>query len=164
MGHAASDEHGLHVSSVEFNLRILASLIFLTFLTYATASMDLGYFDTPVALLIAFGKTTLVILYFMHVRWGSDYVKILSVTGFVFLIFLFAFTLVDVGSRAPEQPWGKYTWPGAAHRTTMIPSVPVVTGHGEHDAHGDEHHAPSSTHSPGHHEDKEAPGSHAQGH
>lgn len=146
--HGHDDEHhGLHVSSVQFNAVILGCLLFLTGLTYWTATLDLGFLDTPLALVIAFTKTSLVILYFMHVRWGSSYVKILAASGFVFLIFLFGFVLSDVSTRTQEQPWGSYTWPGAAHRTGMIPDAPahpasvehgtpdVESGHGSGDGH-----------------------------
>lgn len=121
----AGTAHGVHVSSVKFNAQILGALLFLTALTYITATLDLGFLDTPVALLIAFTKTILVILFFMHVRWSSKYVWILAATGFVFLVFLFGFTFGDVLTRTKELPWDQYTWPGAAHRTGIIGDVPA---------------------------------------
>ncbi|MEL6189886.1 MAG: cytochrome C oxidase subunit IV family protein [Myxococcota bacterium] len=148
-GHDDGGHHDVHVSSVQFNAVILGSLLFLTGLTYWTATLDLGFLDTPLALVIAFGKTSLVILYFMHVRWASSYVKILAMSGFVFLIFLFGFVLSDVATRTQEQPWGDYAWPGAAHRTGMIPDAPahptsvehgtpgIEVGHGGESDHGE---------------------------
>ena len=117
---------GVHVSSIRFNAMILGALLLLTGFTYATALLDLGFLDTPLALVIAFSKTALVMLFFMHVRWGSNYTKFVSVIGFVFLIFLFAFTLADVMTRTREQPWNEHTWPGAAHRAGAKgdPSLP----------------------------------------
>lgn len=137
-----SDHHvegaapGVHVSSVKFNLIILGALLFLTILTYWTATMDLGNgIDTPLALAIAAGKTALVMLFFMHVKYSSHLTKILSVTGFGFLVLFFGFTFADLLSRTPEQPWEKNTWMGAAHRTGIIPDVPASEGHSvEHDA------------------------------
>lgn len=123
--HGGHEDHGLHVSSIRFNAIILGALLGLTLLTYLTASMDLGFLDTPVALVIAFTKTSLVILYFMHVRWASGYVKILAATGFAFLLFLFGFTVADIATRTQEYPWGDYTWPGAAHRTGMQGDLPA---------------------------------------
>ena len=119
-----AEEHHLHVSSIGFNAIILVALLVLTGLTYWTATLDLGLLDTPVALMIAFGKTSLVILYFMHVRWGSGYVKVLAITGFAFLLFLFGFTVADVATRTQEHPWSEYTWVGAAHRTGLLEDAP----------------------------------------
>jgi cytochrome c oxidase subunit 4 len=112
------------VSSVKMNALILGALLFLTGLTYWTATLDLGFLDTPVALLIAFGKTSLVVLYFMHVRWSSSHTKLLAATGFVFLLFMFGFTFSDILTRTREYPWSEYTWPGAAHRTDIVGDVP----------------------------------------
>lgn len=172
MGGAAAsghDDHGLHISSVAFNLQILGSLIGLTLLTYVTAGMDLGFLDTPIALLIAFTKTTLVIMYFMHVRWSSGYVKILAVTGFTFLLLLFGFTFADVVTRTQELPWGDYTWPGAGHRSGMIADVPediearIEAYQESHSNHGESEHGhgaaddhKSDDHKSGHGQEKDA--------
>lgn len=117
MSGAAGAHEGLHVSSVKFNAIILVALLVLTGLTYWTATLDLGFFDTPLAMAIAILKTTLVILFFMHVRWSSSYVMILAASGFAFLILLFGFTFADIVTRTQEMPWNEYTWPGAAHRS-----------------------------------------------
>lgn len=122
--HSGHTDQGVHVSSVKFNAIILAALLVLTGLTYLTATLDLGLFDTPVALLIAFTKTLLVVLFFMHVRWASGLTQILAATGFAFLILLFGFTFADVLTRTRELPWSEYTWPGAAHRTGLIGDQP----------------------------------------
>lgn len=159
MGDAHGD-HDVHVSSVKFNLIILGALISLTILTYVTATMELGFIDTPLALVIAFTKTTLVILYFMHVRWSSSYVKILSGTGFAFLIFLFGFTVADITTRTQEYPWSAPTWVGAAHRSGLIGDVPeaapsvegIVPGVEAHGHHGGAEHGHEAEH--GHDEAK----------
>ena len=45
---------------------VFASLIGLTMLTTGVAFIDLGPFNTVVALVIAFSKMLLVVLFFMH--------------------------------------------------------------------------------------------------
>ena len=157
--HASSEhgeEHELHISSIGFNAQVLAALLFLTGLTYWTATLDLGALDTPVALIIAFTKTSLVILYFMHVRWSSGYVKVLSISGFAFLVLLFGFTFSDLMTRMPEHPWGadnKYTWPGASHRVGWTADVPegIEAAAASHDeSHGSSSHAKPGHAKPGH--------------
>ena len=63
--------------------------------------------DTPVALAIASARRrTLVILYFMHVRWSSKLTWVFAFTGFVFLLILIGFTLSDFWTR----PWLELYW------------------------------------------------------
>jgi cytochrome c oxidase subunit 4 len=44
-------------------------------------------------------KATLVILYFMHVKYSSRLTKLVVVSGFFFLVILLGLTMVDYGSR-----------------------------------------------------------------
>ena len=48
---------------------------------------------------IAVFKASLVILYFMHVRWSPKLVQVTVVTSFLFFGILVAFTLGDYFSR-----------------------------------------------------------------
>ena len=141
--HDHSDENHVHVSPVWLNILVLAALLGLTYATVETAKMDLGMFDTPVALVIAFTKTFLVILFFMHVKWASQHVFVLAFSAFFFLIFLFGFSFSDYLTRHPEKPWAGYTYPGAGYRTGRITRFPVLgpkdAHHGDHGAHGDAH-------------------------
>ena len=50
---------------------IFAILMFCTYLTVQMAFLDLGAFNTVAALLIAVFKATLVVLFFMHVKYSS---------------------------------------------------------------------------------------------
>ncbi|MFT5207016.1 MAG: cytochrome c oxidase subunit 4 [Candidatus Omnitrophota bacterium] len=80
----------------------------LTVLTVAVSFVDMGVFNTFIALAIAITKAMLVILFFMHVKYSSHVVKLYAATGFVWLLILFAFVMSDVCTRnwihAP-QPW-----------------------------------------------------------
>ena len=51
-------------------------------------------------LTIAVTKATLVVLYFMHVRYSSRLTWIVVSTGFVWLMILIAFTMSDETTRA----------------------------------------------------------------
>lgn len=76
----------------------------LTVITVLIAYVDLGVFNTTIALGIAFFKAALVILYFMHVRYSSNLVKVYAAAGFVWLFILMVFTLGDVFTRSWQIP------------------------------------------------------------
>jgi cytochrome c oxidase subunit 4 len=87
---------------------VFVSLIGLTLLTTGVAFIDLGPFNTVVAMAIAFFKMSLVILYFMHVRHSGGLVRITLVAGFFWLALLLGLTMSDYQTRAwtpPPQAW-----------------------------------------------------------
>ena len=78
---------------------VFLSLIGLTLLTTAVAYVDLGAFNTVVALTIAFVKMFLVIWFFMHVRQSGGLVRIALLAGFFWLALLMALTMSDYRTR-----------------------------------------------------------------
>jgi cytochrome c oxidase subunit 4 len=71
----------------------------LTAITVAVAFVDLRIFNTVVALGIAVTKATLVVLFFMHVKYGTRLTWVVAASGFVWMAILFALTLSDYLSR-----------------------------------------------------------------
>jgi cytochrome c oxidase subunit IV len=88
-----------HVSPKGVYYAIFATLMVLTAITVGVAFINLGPFNFPVAISIAIVKATLVILYFMHVKYSSRLTKLVIGTGFFFLLVLFTLTLTDYLSR-----------------------------------------------------------------
>ena len=87
---------------------VFATLIGLTLLTTGVAFIDLGPFNTVVALAIAFCKMLLVILFFMHVRHSDGLVRITVIAGFFWLALLIGLTMTDYRTRtwtSPPQAW-----------------------------------------------------------
>lgn len=84
-------------------LLVFAVLIIGTILTYYTAQWDLDVVfpgaNTLLALIIAFTKMTVVMLYFMHVRWSKELIWLSAVASFFWLIIMFAFTMQDYFTR-----------------------------------------------------------------
>lgn len=70
-----------------------------TLITVWVANFDLGPWNAVVALTIAVAKATLVVLYFMHVRYSSKLTWVFVGAGIIWLIILFAFTLSDYLTR-----------------------------------------------------------------
>lgn len=78
---------------------IFATLLVLTAVTVAVAFFDLGPFNTIVAISIASIKATLIILYFMHARYGSRLVWVFVGCGVLWLGVLLALLMSDYASR-----------------------------------------------------------------
>ena len=85
--------------SLRVYFAVFAALCGLTLLTVWSSAQPLGAWETPVALAIASLKGTLVILYFMHVRWSSRLTWVFAGVGFLFLVILLVFTLSDFVTR-----------------------------------------------------------------
>lgn len=88
-----------HVSPVSLYVTIFLSLMVLTALTVAAAFVNLGQFNFLVALVIAMFKASLVIWYFMHVKYQSNLTKLTVATGLFFLMILLTLTMVDYSSK-----------------------------------------------------------------
>jgi cytochrome c oxidase subunit IV len=89
----------VHVSPLRTYLAIFFTLMVLTAVTVWVAFFDLGPFSNIVAMGIAITKATLVILYFMHLKYSTKLTKLLVASGFFWLGLLFLFTLTDYFSR-----------------------------------------------------------------
>jgi cytochrome c oxidase subunit 4 len=78
---------------------VFGALIVGTLLTVAAAKVDMGPLNNIVMLAIACTKATLVILFFMHVRWSSRLTGVIAMAGFFWLLILFGVGMTDYLSR-----------------------------------------------------------------
>ncbi len=90
---------GHHIVPLRVYFAIFTALLVLTGVTVWVAFLDLGALNTPVALAIAVTKATLVILYFMHVRYSSKLTQLVVVAGFTFFAILVVFLMADPLTR-----------------------------------------------------------------
>jgi len=98
-GFMSEQEH--HIVPVWLYLLIGSTLLFFTWVTYAVSKIDLGAFNTIVALSIASFKATLVVLIFMHVKYTSEKLtKVVILSALFFLGLLLTLSLADFGTRA----------------------------------------------------------------
>ncbi len=88
-----------HIAPVKLYVSIFLTLMALTTITIVVAYVNLGEFNKVVALGIASVKATLVVLYFMHVKYSSRLTKLVVVAGFFFLFVLLGLTMADYASR-----------------------------------------------------------------
>jgi cytochrome c oxidase subunit 4 len=123
--HNQQDEHDQEhhiVSPVTYGLILLALLIF-TGLTVWMSFIDLGewqvainlfawhldtgltlFWNPVVALAIACTKMTLVVLFFMHVKYSRKLTKLTVASGFFLFLVLIGMTMTDYFTRA----WGRW--------------------------------------------------------
>ncbi|MCA8966021.1 MAG: cytochrome C oxidase subunit IV family protein [Planctomycetes bacterium] len=112
-GHTASghDAHGHgelqmghhHVSSSAMFLNVLIALLILTAITVGASRIDFGSANLLIAMAIASVKASLVIAFFMHVKWDTAINKIVFLSSFLFLSLLFIFTLADQATRRMDD-------------------------------------------------------------
>jgi cytochrome c oxidase subunit 4 len=102
--HTAHSSGAGHISPVSLYITIFLALMVGTALTVGAAFVDLGSFNFPVAMLIAVFKASLVVWYFMHVKYQSHLTKLTVSTGLFFLAILLGMMLLDYGSK--EGPPG----------------------------------------------------------
>jgi cytochrome c oxidase subunit 4 len=88
-----------HVVPVRVYLAVFAALLVLTAVTTAAAFYDLGPLGNVVALGIAGLKATLVVLFFMHVRYGTRLIPVVVLAGLFWLAIMIALSLTDYLTR-----------------------------------------------------------------
>jgi cytochrome c oxidase subunit 4 len=106
-----------HIVPKKVYFLVFASLLVLTALTTLAAYVDLDAYlglkvlpmNTVVALAIAICKASLVVLFFMHVKYSSHLVKVVVVAGLFWLAILISLTLSDYKTRElhipKPEPW-----------------------------------------------------------
>ncbi len=92
-------EHKEHLINYGTYVLIWLSLISLTVLTVAVAGVDLKKIALFVALFIAAIKSTLVILYFMHIKFDDAIFKVFFFVALATLASIFILTSFDVFFR-----------------------------------------------------------------
>jgi cytochrome c oxidase subunit 4 len=95
-----SHDHQHVVTPVRTYVTVFLTLIACTGLTVLAASRDFGSLNTPIALAIAIFKASLVVIYFMGVRYNTPLTKVVACAGFFWLFILFGLTLNDYLTRS----------------------------------------------------------------
>lgn len=96
--HDHVDTHAAHTHVVPIWLlvTILGLLLILTFITVAVTHFDFGRtVNVWVAILIAAAKGTLVVLFFMHLRWDSPFNGLCCVAALFFVALFIGITILD---------------------------------------------------------------------
>jgi len=97
-------EHVHHIVSPKIYVIIFVALLVGTALTVWASYVDLGIFNPIIALAIACTKATLVVLFFMHVKYSTKLTKLAIFCGGFLFLTLVGMTLADYITRA----WGQW--------------------------------------------------------
>jgi cytochrome c oxidase subunit 4 len=93
-----------HIVSPVIYMIVGGILLVFTGLTVWASYLELGVFNPIVALAIACFKATIVVLFFMHVKYSSKLTKLTVCSGLFMFLVLIALTLADYSSRG----WGRW--------------------------------------------------------
>jgi cytochrome c oxidase subunit 4 len=97
-------EHEHHVTPPIVYVVIFGTLLVFTALTVGASYIEMGVFNPIVAILIGVIKATLVVLFFMGVKYSTKLTKLTVGAGFFMFLTLVSMTLADYISRA----WGSW--------------------------------------------------------
>jgi cytochrome c oxidase subunit IV len=90
------DHH--HVSPVWQFAAVFGALLFLTVLTFLVSFAGLGPASLPVAMIVAAVKASLVVGYFMHLKYEDRFYSFLMLCSVLFIGIFFTFTLFDMNT------------------------------------------------------------------
>lgn len=92
--HNAAAHHN-HILSPKVYLAVFAALMVGTWLTVWVAGIDLGALNLAVAMTIAVAKATLVVLYFMHLRYSERLNWVFAGAALFWLALLIGLVMAD---------------------------------------------------------------------
>ena len=89
-----------HIIPVSLLAKVFGALVFLTVLTVVTAEyVDLGPLNVPLALAIAAAKASLVVTFFMALKYDKRVNTLVFSVGAIFVVVFLSFTLLDTTYR-----------------------------------------------------------------
>jgi len=89
-----------HIVSPRIYLAVFLALMLGTAATAWVARFDLGQLNIVAAMAIAVSKATLVVLYFMHLRYGHKLTWVFAAASVIWLVILIGLTMADILTRA----------------------------------------------------------------
>ncbi len=93
-----TEEHN-HIVSVKTYLVVFGALMVLLVLTVAASFFNFGPFSAFIAVGIAVAKASLIMAYFMHLRYSSKLVWVFAGLGFFGLIIMILLAMGDYVAR-----------------------------------------------------------------
>lgn len=103
-GHADDGAVHAHISSVPFYVAVFLGLLILTGLTVGQSYVDLGKLNIVFVMLIATMKASLVVTFFMHLKWDNRFNALIFVSTIFFIGVFFAYTMNDTDRRGDLDP------------------------------------------------------------
>lgn len=89
------EQEKVHITPYNVYKVVLVILLFLTAITILVTWVDAGSFAVAIALGVASIKATLVLLYFMHLKFDNWLIKAFVALVFLLLVLVFVITFFD---------------------------------------------------------------------
>lgn len=105
--HDDDEHHGIsHVASVKVLVGTGGSLLFLTIVTVLATKVDFGAnINLAIAMAIAVLKATLVVLFFMHLKYDKLFHSVIFVGAILAASLFVGFTLMDSNQYQQTNIW-----------------------------------------------------------
>ena len=87
------------IVSLKTYIATFVSLMVLLIITVLVAYVDLGELNLAAAMAIAVLKAVLIILFFMHIRYGQKLTWVFAGAGFFWLAIMLIFAMCDYATR-----------------------------------------------------------------
>jgi cytochrome c oxidase subunit 4 len=113
--HDDSHGHGIsHVATLKTLIGTGGTLLVLTIVTVLATKIDFGAnINLAVAMVIAVTKATLVVLFFMHLRYDKLFHSVIFVSALLAACLFVGFTLMDSGQYQHTNIWNPSAPPTA---------------------------------------------------
>ena len=114
--HGHDDDHNdlAHVASIKVLLATGTTLLVLTLVTVLATKIDFGAnINLAIAMVIAVTKATLVVLFFMHLRYDRLFHSVVFVSALLAASLFVGFTLMDTSQYQQTNIWNPATPPVA---------------------------------------------------
>lgn len=102
MAHPAHPRVG-HVVPLPVLFSVLGTLLVLTFVTVAASWFDFGRLNLWIALGIALFKASLVLLFFMHLKYDKPFNAIVIIVSLALVVLLIVIALQDSAQYEPQK-------------------------------------------------------------
>jgi cytochrome c oxidase subunit IV len=109
------DHHGIsHVASIKVLVGTGGTLLLLTLVTVLATKVDFGpSINLAIAMFIAVVKATLVVLFFMHLKYDKVFHTVVFVSAILAASLFVGFTLMDSGQYQHTNIWNPDSPPPA---------------------------------------------------
>ena len=92
-----------HVVPLPVLFAVLGTLLVMTFVTVAVSWLDFGRFNLWIALGIAVFKASLVLLFFMHLKYDKPFNAIVVIVSMALVMLFIAIAMTDAKQYEPDR-------------------------------------------------------------
>ena len=125
--HGDHSPHGLgHISPWQTLVKIWVVLMALTILTVMATWVNLGTLNIWIAMGIAVIKGSLVVLYFMHLKYDKPFIGYIFTFSLAFVAFFLAMVVLDSKSYQPQIEQRRLDDPDQTPIKQVLPVTPAA--------------------------------------